>query len=219
MRRIRDAAASNMLEKNSGQEATVIKETIKEAETRMKGAIQSLEEDLGGIRTGRASPALVERLQVSKDLRESLPPTIHNFVIHSHPKSSSLHIELRSAKENKSRLGRIKKSKRRSPEEDRRSTVSRVAQEHRDINLRRPRGPVQMPVFLSHAARPAQRRTEPVGHVPGLMDRQWKHCAQPLDSCIVRPYPRKPTRMRKKDLTAKRLCSMSRGKRRNNVIR
>ncbi len=30
----------------------------------MKGAIQALEEDLGGIRTGRASPALIERLQV-----------------------------------------------------------------------------------------------------------------------------------------------------------
>jgi ribosome recycling factor len=42
----------------------VIKETIKEAETRMKGAITSLEEDLSGIRTGRASPSLVERLQV-----------------------------------------------------------------------------------------------------------------------------------------------------------
>lgn len=42
----------------------MIKETIKEAETRMKGAIQSLEDDLSGIRTGRASPALVERLQV-----------------------------------------------------------------------------------------------------------------------------------------------------------
>ena len=42
----------------------MIKETIKDAETRMKGAIQSLEEDLSGIRTGRASPALVERLQV-----------------------------------------------------------------------------------------------------------------------------------------------------------
>jgi len=42
----------------------VIKETLKEAETRMKGAIESLEEDLTGIRTGRASPALVERLQV-----------------------------------------------------------------------------------------------------------------------------------------------------------
>lgn len=42
----------------------MIKETIKEADTRMKGAVQSLEEDLTGIRTGRASPALVERLQV-----------------------------------------------------------------------------------------------------------------------------------------------------------
>jgi ribosome recycling factor len=30
----------------------------------MKGAIQSLEEDLSGIRTGRAHPALVERLMV-----------------------------------------------------------------------------------------------------------------------------------------------------------
>ncbi len=42
----------------------MIKETTKEAETRMNGAIQSLEEDLAGIRTGRASPALVERLHV-----------------------------------------------------------------------------------------------------------------------------------------------------------
>lgn len=49
---------------NPVQEATVIKESIKEAEIRMKGAIQSLEDDLNGIRTGRASPALVERLQV-----------------------------------------------------------------------------------------------------------------------------------------------------------
>jgi len=46
------------------KEAPVIKETLKEAETRMKGAIQALEENLAGIRTGRASPALVERLQV-----------------------------------------------------------------------------------------------------------------------------------------------------------
>ena len=30
----------------------------------MRGAIQSLEEDLAGIRTGRATPALVERLSV-----------------------------------------------------------------------------------------------------------------------------------------------------------
>lgn len=51
-------------EPSTAQEAIVIKETIKDAETRMKGAIQALEEDLSGIRTGRASPALVERLQV-----------------------------------------------------------------------------------------------------------------------------------------------------------
>ena len=42
----------------------MIKETIKEADVRMRSAIQSLEEDLATIRTGRASPALVERLQV-----------------------------------------------------------------------------------------------------------------------------------------------------------
>jgi ribosome recycling factor len=35
-----------------------------EAKARMKGAVQSLEEDLAAIRTGRASPALVERLSV-----------------------------------------------------------------------------------------------------------------------------------------------------------
>lgn len=42
----------------------MIKETIKDAETRMRGAIQALEEDLAGIRTGRATPALIERLLV-----------------------------------------------------------------------------------------------------------------------------------------------------------
>lgn len=42
----------------------MIKEVIKEAESRMNGAIQALEEDISGIRTGRASPALVEKLQV-----------------------------------------------------------------------------------------------------------------------------------------------------------
>jgi ribosome recycling factor len=47
-----------------GKEARMLKETYKETETRMKGAIQALEEDLSGIRTGRASPALIERMQV-----------------------------------------------------------------------------------------------------------------------------------------------------------
>jgi ribosome recycling factor len=42
----------------------MLKEVYKEAENRMKGAIVALEEDLAGIRTGRAHPALVEKLQV-----------------------------------------------------------------------------------------------------------------------------------------------------------
>jgi ribosome recycling factor len=42
----------------------MLNDVYKEAESRMKGAVQSLEEDLSGIRTGRASPALIERLQV-----------------------------------------------------------------------------------------------------------------------------------------------------------
>jgi ribosome recycling factor len=42
----------------------VIKDILKEAESRMHGAIQSLGNDLAVIRTGRASPALVERLSV-----------------------------------------------------------------------------------------------------------------------------------------------------------
>ncbi len=42
----------------------MINDVLKDAEARMKGAIHSLEEDLNGIRTGRASPALVEKLMV-----------------------------------------------------------------------------------------------------------------------------------------------------------
>ncbi len=42
----------------------MVKDALKEAENRMKGAIHALEEDFLGIRTGRATPALVERLQV-----------------------------------------------------------------------------------------------------------------------------------------------------------
>ena len=41
-----------------------IKDLLKDANSRMRGAIQSLSDDLSGIRTGRASPALVERLPV-----------------------------------------------------------------------------------------------------------------------------------------------------------
>src|SRR4030067_873111 len=42
----------------------MLKEIYKEAEERMRGAIKALEEYLTGIRTGRASPVLIERLQV-----------------------------------------------------------------------------------------------------------------------------------------------------------
>jgi len=42
----------------------VIKDALKEAEGRMQSAITALEEDLAGIRTGRASSALVEKVPV-----------------------------------------------------------------------------------------------------------------------------------------------------------
>ena len=37
---------------------------LSDAESRMKGAIESLKKDLAGIRTGRASPALVDRMTI-----------------------------------------------------------------------------------------------------------------------------------------------------------
>jgi ribosome recycling factor len=42
----------------------VIKDILSSAEGRMRGAIQVLNDDLAGIRTGRANPGLVERMQV-----------------------------------------------------------------------------------------------------------------------------------------------------------
>jgi len=42
----------------------VIKEAVQDAERRMRSAIKSLQEDLAGIRTGRANPGLVEKLSV-----------------------------------------------------------------------------------------------------------------------------------------------------------
>ncbi|MBX3066519.1 MAG: ribosome recycling factor [Anaerolineae bacterium] len=41
-----------------------VNEILKDAEHRMKSAINALEEELSGVRTGRASPALVEKLMV-----------------------------------------------------------------------------------------------------------------------------------------------------------
>ena len=42
----------------------MVKDALSEAEDRMSGAITALEEDLAAIRTGRASPALVEGLNI-----------------------------------------------------------------------------------------------------------------------------------------------------------
>lgn len=48
----------------ANQEADVIKDILKEAEVRMHAAIQNLNDDLAGIRTGRATPALVEKIPI-----------------------------------------------------------------------------------------------------------------------------------------------------------
>jgi len=42
----------------------VIKDILNDAESRMRGAIQVLHDDLSAIRTGRASPSLVEKLPI-----------------------------------------------------------------------------------------------------------------------------------------------------------
>lgn len=42
----------------------MVKDALNDADDRMKGAIASLEDDLSRIRTGRASPALVEKLPI-----------------------------------------------------------------------------------------------------------------------------------------------------------
>ena len=54
-----------MLYSNSvNAEDNMIKEITNDAENRMNGALVSLEEDLTTIRTGRATPALVEKLPI-----------------------------------------------------------------------------------------------------------------------------------------------------------
>ena len=42
----------------------MLNDVYSEARNRMKGALQALEEDLTGIRTGRANPALIDKLPV-----------------------------------------------------------------------------------------------------------------------------------------------------------
>ena len=43
----------------------MIKDLLKDAEHRMQGAIKNLTDDLAAIRTGRANPALVEKLNIN----------------------------------------------------------------------------------------------------------------------------------------------------------
>lgn len=46
------------------KEAEMIKELIHDTEKRMRSSIQSLEDDLTAVRTGRANPGLIEKLSV-----------------------------------------------------------------------------------------------------------------------------------------------------------
>ena len=68
----------------------MIKELLKEAEGRMKGAIQSLENDLAVIRTGRAYPALVEKLSV---IYYDTPTPLMQLATISVPESRSIMIK------------------------------------------------------------------------------------------------------------------------------
>ena len=67
-----------------------IKDMLKDAEARMHGAVHALEQDLSTVRTGRASPALVERLMV--DYFETPTPLIQLATI-SVPEPRSLMIK------------------------------------------------------------------------------------------------------------------------------
>lgn len=48
----------------SGDAREAMEQRLADAETRMAKSIEALHKELGGIRTGRATPALVDRLQV-----------------------------------------------------------------------------------------------------------------------------------------------------------
>ena len=67
-----------------------IKDMLKDAEARMHGAVHALEQDLSTVRTGRASPSLVERLMV--DYFETPTPLIQLATI-SVPEPRSLMIK------------------------------------------------------------------------------------------------------------------------------
>jgi ribosome recycling factor len=68
----------------------VIKDLLKDAEHRMQGAIKNLGDDLGAIRTGRANPALVERLMINY---YDTPTPLMQLATISVPESRSLMIK------------------------------------------------------------------------------------------------------------------------------
>jgi ribosome recycling factor len=61
-----DSSFGLVIERNcfSFEEVAMLNDVYIESKTRMRGAVVALEEDLAGIRTGRANPALVEKLPV-----------------------------------------------------------------------------------------------------------------------------------------------------------
>jgi ribosome recycling factor len=67
-----------------------IRSLLKDAESRMHGAIQSLTDALNSIRTGRASPSLVEKLQVEY---YGTPTPLMNMASISVPEPRSLMIK------------------------------------------------------------------------------------------------------------------------------
>ncbi|MCB9146310.1 MAG: ribosome recycling factor [Anaerolineales bacterium] len=67
-----------------------MKSLLKDADARMNGAIQSLVDDLNGIRTGRASPALVEKLPVEY---YGTPTPLQNLASISVPEPRTLTIK------------------------------------------------------------------------------------------------------------------------------
>lgn len=68
----------------------MIKDLLKDAEHRMQGALKSLTDDLAGIRTGRANPALVEKLSV---MYYETPTPLMQLATISAPEARSLTIK------------------------------------------------------------------------------------------------------------------------------
>lgn len=79
----------------------MIKEVLKDAEDRMKSAVTVLEEDLKGMRTGRASTVLVEKLEVDYygqptplfQLANLMVPDAQTIAIRPYDKSSLKAVE------------------------------------------------------------------------------------------------------------------------------